>query len=236
MPPFAFVAPTIYVGGYDITCDLNKIDGSYTPNFLDVTSFCTGGWRARIAGLNDFEFNAEGFNDFSTTGVDANMDPLRGSISVVTVCPNSTATAGDPAYLFQALSVGDHANAVLGEAATFGLPFKGKSQMVRGYVSAPRASRAVTGSSSVVQAGTASGGQVFATRNVFSSAGNLASWIEQATNASMINPVTRVAFSTTSVAGGEWVSATITATAGSYWRASWVTAAANDFSISFAIR
>ncbi len=236
MAPFAFTNPTIYVGGYDMTCDLRQINGSYNPNFLDVTTFCSGGWHARIMGLNDFDFNAEGFNDFSAAGIDATMAPLYGTTQVVTVVPNSTPLAGDAAYLFRALSVGEHSTAVVGEAATFALPFKGQQQMISGDLAAPRASVAVSGSSSAVQSGTASNGQVFATRNVFSSAGNLASWIESSTNASFLGAVTRVAFTTISAAGGEFVSATISTTAGSFWRARWVTAAANDFSISFAIR
>jgi hypothetical protein len=243
MPAFAFVSPTVFVGAYDLTNDLNKLDGSYNPNFLDATTFGSGGWRTRLQGLIDVDFMVEGFNDFSATGIDADMAPLLGSINVVTVTPNSTATAGNAAYLFRALAVGDHAGATVGELATVGMPFKGQTQMVSGFVSAPQASRTATGSASVVQAGTSSSGQIWATRHVFSAAGGsptLASWIEQATNAAMIGAVTRVAFSTATSAGGEWVSASITTTAGSYWRASWVFGGTNtptfDFGISFAIR
>lgn len=239
MPAFAFTSPVIYVGQYDITCDLNKIEGAYEPDFIDVTTFCSGGWHSRIQGLIDTSFTAEGFQDFtSAAAIDSSSAPLLGSVAVVTVGVNSPTggAAGDPAYLFQALSVGKQQQATIGDASKFTLPFKGKSQMVPGYISAPRASRSASGSASVVQAGTSSNGQVFATRHVISSAGNLASWIEQATNVGMVNAVTRATFTTTSSAGGEWVSASVTTTAGSYWRAQWVTSSANDFVISFAIR
>ena len=243
MPPFAFVSPVVYVGAFDLTNDLNKVDGTYDPNFLDVTNFGSGGWRSRIQGLIDVGFNAEGFDDFSSTGVDANTYPFFGTRQVVTVSPNSTLTAGDPAYLFQALSVGQAAPVTVGEAATFTLPFKGHTQMVSGSISAPRASRTATASASAVQEGTASNGQVFATRNIFTVSGNsptLASFVEQSTSSTMANSVTRVAFSTATAVGGEWVTAAITTTAGSYWRASWVVGGTGtptfDFSISFAIR
>ena len=243
MPPFSFVSPTIFVGAFDVTSDLNKIDGSYNPEFLDVTNFGSGGWHTRISGLNDVDFNAEGFNDYTaSTGVDTELNPLLGAINVVTVAPNSTATAGDAAYLFQALYVANGQSAEIGQAAKFTGAHKGKSQMVRGFVSAPRVSRTATASASAVQAGTASGGKVFATRHIFSVTGNsptLASFIEQATNAAMINAVTRATFSTASTVGGEWVSTAVTTTAGSYWRASWVVGGTGtptfDFSIGLAI-
>lgn len=243
MPPFAAVASVVYVGAFDLTSDTNKIDGSYNPNFLDATTFGSGGWHARIAGLTDVDFTCEGFNDFSATGVDTNTYPLLGTTQVVTVGPNTGATAGDAAYLFRSLVVNAGDSADLGEVAKFTGAHKGQSQMVAGIISAPRVSRTATGSASVVQMGTASNGQVFATRHIFTVSGNsptLASFIESATNAAMLGAVTRASFTTASAVGGEWISATISATSGSYWRASWVVGGTGtptfDFSIGISIR
>lgn len=240
MPPFAFVSPVIYVGAYDVTSDLNQISGSYNPNFLEVTTFGSSGWRQRIQGLIDVDFTASGFQDFSSTGIDSNTAPLVGATNVVTVGPNSTATAGDPAYLFQSLLVGKHQPVQLGEAAKFELPFKGQAQMAAGIISAPRASRTATASASAVQEGTSST-KVFGTRHIFSVSGNsptLATFIESATNASMINPTTRLSFTTASTVGGEWQQAAAVG-GGSYWRASWVIGGTGtptfDFAVSLAI-
>lgn len=243
MAAFALTDPEIYVGAFDLSCDLNKIDGSYNPNFLDATTFCSAGWRARVAGLNDVDFSVEGFNDFATTGVDASTYPLLGTINVVTVSLTGNGAVGEPAYLFQSLHVGAAHGATVGELATFSGAHKGKSQMVSGKMGVERVSRTATASSSGVQLGTASSGQLFATRHVFSRSGNsptLATFIQSATNSSFIGAVTRAHFTTASAVGGEWVSASVAATSGTWWRFSWTIGGTGtptfDFAGAFSIR
>ncbi len=246
MAPFAFVNATIYVGQFDLTTYVNNISGKHTVAQLNVTTFGSGGWNARIAGLHDIDCTVSGFNDYSTvianvTGLDQNLYPLFAASNVVTIS-ETDGTAGAPTEMFKGLMTSQPNDFALGEAAPFSFDLKGNSQWAPGQMSAARVSRTATGSAADVVLGSAAGKKLFVTRHIFAVSGNsptLATFVESATNAAFLGATSRLSLTTATTVGSEWGNPYTGGTTDTHWRASWVIGGTGtptfDFAVSFGL-
>ena len=94
----------LYVGGYDVTGDMNEVSLSEKADMVDNTVFGDNS-RGRIAGMRDVELSAGGFWNASSgvTGTTyGKIDPvafrnLGSSMNAITILPNGTGL-GDIAY------------------------------------------------------------------------------------------------------------------------------------------
>ena len=99
--PFALTNAAIWVAGYDISADANKVSLNLSADELDVTTFGSGGARARIGGLKDIEATVEGFQTDAAGAVGPELFPKLGTADEAWVV-SPTGAAGSVAHGFRA--------------------------------------------------------------------------------------------------------------------------------------
>ena len=105
-----------YVGGYDMTSDLDMLEGQFDSESLTSTTF-PDTWKTIVGGLKSASLRASGFWQAGSGQVDpAVFDNFGGS--QVTLFGFST-TEGEPAYLFQARHVNYQLFGEVGSLAPF---------------------------------------------------------------------------------------------------------------------
>jgi len=114
----------IIAGSLDLTCVSNQIEVAVEAEEADVTSFCSGGWRDRIAGLKNVTANVSGFFD-ALTATDSTMFAQLGSAHHTSFCPDTTA-AGGTAYFCQSMEGAYQWGAKVGEVQPMSATFAGK--------------------------------------------------------------------------------------------------------------
>jgi hypothetical protein len=168
MASIAFVDPTIWVAGLDMTGDLNEVGLNVSVDELDSTTFGTTGYRARKGGLRTVEFTAGGFLDTST--IEPEVFPRLGTADrVVTIAPDGGET--NTAYIFRSGLFQADLGGAIGDLAAVKLTSKGTDPqgLVRGQVAKASGTVNSTGVlGSVVNVGAVSASQyVYAAFHVF---------------------------------------------------------------------
>lgn len=147
MAVFALTNVSAVVDSLELAGFARQISIDASADELDVTTLNSGGWRQKIPGLRTFTVAAEGFQDFDTTGVDPVFPGTTlGGLDTFTITPQSTATAGDVAFLGQGrLTNATPLTGNVGDVAGFSLNFAGTDRVVRGVMLHPTAARTATG-------------------------------------------------------------------------------------------
>lgn len=232
MAVFALTSSVIYVGGYDLSGDLSSVEGTIETNDLDVTTFGSGGWHARIAGLHDVSMSGEAFLDYST--YEPAAYPLAGSSTqtpiVLGVQDGNTSSV---AYLFRGVQTSLGLPEQLGDAAKMKIDMAGSGLAARGQFLGAKASVAANGSSSGVTI-SALTSSAYGILSVFGASTNLNVVIESGSSAAFANAATRIQFSTTSSVGAEFQSQ-VSTTTNQTWRIRW-TGTSTGFAVAFAIK
>lgn len=128
-----------YIGGYDLTGDMNEVTLSEKIDVLDVTKFGSNS-RQRTAGLSDVEFTAGGFWNASSAinqgTTYQKIDPvafnkLGTSQAALTVLPNGTGL-GDIAYSAGGLLAEYSPGGSIGDMLGYTIAANGNGQLSRG--------------------------------------------------------------------------------------------------------
>lgn len=175
MTSIALTDAVVWVAGYDFTTDLNQVSVNASVEELDVTTFGSGGYRSRIAGLKNVEAQIGGYWQASALATSNRPDTetfsnLGIADRVATIAPTSTATS--PAYMFRGGHFNYEAFGQVGDVIPFSVNcINTNSQgLIRGQVAKAKGSVSATGGmGSVLNLGPVAANQyLYATFHVFS--------------------------------------------------------------------
>lgn len=236
MSVYALTQPDIYVGSFDLSNDCNSIDGKIDLNDLDVTTFGSGGWHARIAGLADVSLNLEGFTNLGAGNSETYLWSILGTNNPVTI-GETDGSQGSPALLLRQVELGHEQSLTVGDAAGFKVPLKGSSVAVRGTVLWGKSTVAAsTSSGTFISLGAVATTQyLYGTQHIFSFSGtSIVTTIKSATNASGLGATTRLTFTSQNTASAEFAARVAGPITDTFWGAS-TTIVGSTASITFAV-
>lgn len=209
MGSFALVDATAWIAGYDFTGDSNELGLSLSADELDATTFGSGGYRTRKAGLRNTEMNLAGFWQSAITDApDPQIFPNLGVADrVVTLAP--TPAEASTAYMFQAIKLGYDMFGPIGELTPFSLAAMGSNGVgaVRGQIAAAKQNKSATGVlGSVLNLGAPGAGQfVYATVHVFAAGTTITLQLQSDDSAGFSSPTTQATIGPITTAGGTWM-------------------------------
>lgn len=219
MAVFALTDVFVHVDGHDYSCDSNVATLDMTAAELDVSTFCSNGWKEVIAGVKTTTFNLEGFWQAGSGEMDPEVHPNLGGTKVFTIGP--TKTDGEVAYFWRGGEFhyepfkGSH-----GDVAGFLLSSVGKDGY--GVVRGARAMAKVTTSTTGVKGAgvnivATSGEYVYADLHVFSAGTSADVRVQSATESTFATANTVHTFSVTA-AGGNWMTRVAATSGQNYYR------------------
>lgn len=233
---FALLNATCWLDDYDFTTDTNKITVGVERPDLDATTFGTGPWKSKAAGLLDFSLHEEGF---WSGPVDAEGFSDLGTVDrAATVSPDGV--AGSIAYMGQCAKFKYSAFGAVGELVPFALDAMGSNSvgMVRGQVAKAKGAVSATGALGSVLTLTAptTGQYVYAVVHVFGTPGTtMTVQVQSDDNAPFASPTTRATFPAITAAGGYWLTRVAGPFAGeTFWRLN-ISAITGTFTVAGAI-
>ena len=231
----------IFLGGMDLSGDLNALALNYSAEMLDATGFGDD-TRVKQGGLLGITCNAEGF--VNTANSDPILhDAIAASAEPVTIGANGGAE-GDAAYMFMAAAAGYTPGGAVGEHHKFSFdaeqgeaPDGTPPNLIRGQIH-QNGVETVSGNSTGIDLGAlADGSSMYATLHVYAaSAGDsLDVTIESDDNAGFTSATERASFSLFSALGSEWLEPQIAGPiTDTHWRVKWVIGG-SDPSFTFAV-
>lgn len=223
MAVYALTSPDIYVGTFDLSNDCNAIDGKIDLNDLDVTTFGSGGWHARIAGLADVALNLEGFTNLGSGNSEQYLFSILGTTNNVVTIGEVDGTQGSAALLLRTIELGHEQSLKVGDAAGFKIPMKGSSVAVRGTMLWGKSTVAAsTSSGTYISVGAVATTQyLYGTQHVFGFSGtSIVTTIKSATNASGLGATTRLTFTSQNTASAEFAARVAGPITDTFWGAS----------------
>lgn len=196
-----------------MSCHANQVEVAAEADELDVTTFCSGGWRQRITGLASFNVMASGFQDYVAPGPGVTFPSdtaLSGALDTFTVAPTGD-TAGSPAFFGQSRNVSlTELSGSVGEVAGFSLGAAGTSRLVRGVMAHPVLERTATGTGDILALTAPDVGQaLYASFHVHSvtGTGSIVFTVQSASGVVFSGPNTRITSSSFTAVGHEFASA-----------------------------
>jgi hypothetical protein len=237
MAVYALTSPDIYVGNFDLSSDCNAIAGKIDTNDLDVTTFGSGGWHARIAGLHDVSLDLDGFTNLGSSNSEQYLMSILGVANQVATIGETDGSQGSPALMLRTIELGHEQSLKVGDAATFKIPLKGSSVAVRGTMLWGKSTVTGTTTNGVyVSLGAVGATQyLYGTQHIFSFAGtSIVTVISSATNASGLGATTRLTFTSQSTASAEFAARVAGPITDTFWGAS-TTIVGATASITFAV-
>jgi len=211
----------IYVGQYDVSGDLNKVDLGNGGSDLNATVFNNTAGNT-LAGLYKPKLSATGL---VTLGAGLVHENLRSNLGVadvpITVSPQSGA-AGDVAVFLKAIQATYTVGAKVGELLPFTLMASGRGvPAIAGNLFIAAGAKTATGTSSVIQQGAVSATQkVYAAVHVLAASGStptLDITLKSAAAVGFSSPTTRITFAQKTAVGSDFQSLAGAVT-DQYWR------------------
>lgn len=209
MGSFALVDVTTHVAGYDMTTDMNQLSMNVSADELEDTTFGSGKFRTRKAGLKDVEADLEGYWQAGTTAVDTESFASLGvADQVVTMGPS--AVEGETAYLWRGEKFTYSSFGEIGSLVPFSLNMKGSNGqgLSRGVWLKSKANVAAigaTGTAFQLVGGVASGAALYGNFHVFSAGTTVTAVVESATANTFAGATTRLTFGPITAVGGTMV-------------------------------
>jgi len=197
----------VFVGGYDLSGDHNRLTLALTFEALDVTGFNSGGYRKRIAGLGDVELSGSGFWEAGSGEPDTVLFPLLGTTEVMSVLPKD-ATDGERGYAMQAVAITYEMGAAVGEVMPFTLAARGKTTVAQGMIlHPPDTARTVSGNGTARQLGAGTGKRVYAGLHVIAASGTLDVKVQTDNASGFLSPTDLITFTQATTVGAQFLSA-----------------------------
>lgn len=204
----------IYLGGYDLSGDLNQVKLGIKANILDNSTFASGSAKAFRAGLKSSTVEASGYwNDVGDAGLYAEIGAAAGD--PITISPG-LAVVGDLAFLLPARA-GEYApGAAHGEMLAFSFNAEGQSEAVRGQIAANSAITA-TGSGTGVNLGVPAKRiyVAFHVTGVTGAGATITAKVQSGATNAFAAPVDQITLTAATAIGGQFAS--VAAVAGGPW-------------------
>jgi hypothetical protein len=225
-----------FVGPADLTAQSNKVELDDSMEEKDVTNFGSGGKKEVIAGLESVAISAEGFYQSGDPGyADDEWWTNRRTVEAHTVFPapaTTQLTAGDTAYLTQAVRLSAKLFGTVGDVATFALTATGAYPLARGAcLLGPGTTVTTTGTGTAVNVGAVAAGKgLYASLHVVSISGTsnptLNVKVQSDDNSGMTSATDVITF-TAATAVGSQVARVAGAITDNYFRVSYTTSGTN---------
>lgn len=226
LTPTVLLDARIYLETADMTGFSNKVEVTSSVVDLDKTTFASGGWNERTAGLFDSQVVIDGLWDVGdlTKPDDTLWANLGAAGTAVTVVPTG-GTVGSLAYLGKTLESDYKPGAQVGQLLAWTATLKGNTAIARGQILHPQGTaRTTTGNGTAVQLGGVLAAQrLYANLHVLSVSGTTPSItvaIQSNVDNTFGSPTTRLTFLADTGLDGQALSVLgpITDT---WWRATW---------------
>ncbi len=155
LTPTVLLDARIYLESADMTGFSNKVEVTSSAVDLDRTTFASGGWNERTAGLFDSQVAIEGF--FQALDLTMPDDTLWANLgaagTAVTVVPTA-GTVGSLCYLGKTLETDYKPGGKVGDLLGWSATLKGNTAIARGQILHPQGTaRTSTGNGTGVQLG-----------------------------------------------------------------------------------
>lgn len=222
MSVFVLKNSKIYLGGYDVSGDLNKATMGYKAEEKDITTFGQSA-KKRICGLSDTDLKLNGFwqADSSSYKVeDILWSKFAISDEVITIFPQ-TGAAGELGYSFKAMEGEYSPGGQVGDVLGFDMSAMANDLLVR-------ATCMESGAKTSTAAGTGRQlGAVLATQKVYAGIHILAKSgtlptldikIQSDDNASFTSATDRITLTQMNAIGAQWATPLAGAITDDYWR------------------
>lgn len=213
MTAFSLTDATILIHDHDFSGDSNQTTLAAEAEGLDSTTFRSGGYRARVAGLKTVQLDVSGFWD-PTPDAAIFSDIDAGVVNrACTVSPNNA--EGSTAYLFKAGYFNYSQYGDVGAIAPFSLTMMNtdKSGLVRGAL-LKRATTAAGADVTVNATGAtgtanqlgavASGKYLYASFHVLTAGTTITGVVESDDSNAFSSATTRITFGPITTTGGTW--------------------------------
>lgn len=229
MATFVLTNAKLWVAGYDLSGDHNRVGLTYAAELLDATVFGDA-TRKRVGGLKVVTLEHGGFWNDADDGVDEQYWSRLGlSDEVMTLSPDGGAE-GALAYTFKSV-LGEYApGGQLGELLAFTVRGEGRDVLVRGTVMV-NGTKTTTGASTSRQLGSVGSSQrVYASLHVLAVSGTnptLDVTVRSDDNQGMTSPTTRITFPQETAIGAAWGAPAAGPISDSWWEVAWTLGGTN---------
>ena len=223
----------IYVSEQRLSCDTAAVQLELSVDTTDATTFCTDGWRDRLAGLKGFGIGIEGYLNLGPGGTEEYMAEIHGEPNqLITIAP-VTGAEGNIAYFMRATTTNLSRSATLANPFGFSLQAESQNIAVRGtMLHVGTESGNHTGED--YQLGAVSATQrLYAGLHVFSGSGAFVVTIQSSADDTFASPTTRLTFAT--VLTGTAASFEFASVAGPVTDTYWRMVATNPVTRNFAV-
>lgn len=214
MPAFSLTEATVHVHDLDLSGYANQVTLAAEAEALEDTTFRSGGWRSRVAGLKSVAFDAAGFWD-PAPDEKTFAAMLAGSMGhACTVSP--TNVEGDTAYIFQGGRFSYSQFGDVGSLAPFSLSMMNTNRegLLRGAmlkrttddVGDPEniTATGVAGTAAVQLPAVASGQFLYAAFHVFTAGTTITAQVQSDDADTFGSATTRLTIGPITAAGGTW--------------------------------
>lgn len=212
-----------YVGGYDMSGDLNGIALKYGADLKDATSIADS-TRQRRPGLKDVGFQLDGYWNGGVGNVDDQAFNSMVAVNDVpiTLCP-IVGAEGEIVYTFKADTAQYAPGAKVGDMFAFSVQGGGDADLVRATMM-QNSARTVTGTGTIMQLGAVSALQkLWAALHIVavSGAGTIVAKVQSAALIGFGSPTDRITFSSAAAVGSQWAAPVAGAITDQFWRVTW---------------
>ena len=222
MAEYVFTDGRLFFDGYDLSDHTQSVTLELSADEVDVTPINSGGYRSKIAGLQDASLSANGFFEAGSAKPDTLLGISTGSEIIGTVSP--TSDAGDTSYFLKSRQFNYSIGGAIGDAMPFSITNANSSdRAVRGTIMVDdSANLTATGNSTARQLGAVSATQkIYIAAHVVSISGTSTPTVTfklQSDNGSgFSSPTDRITLTAITAAGAQY-SSVAGAITDDYWR------------------
>ena len=217
----------LWVGGFDLSGDMNAIALKYGADMKEKTTFASGGFRERLPGVQFYSFQHEGFWTGGTGNVDDAIFNSAFNVqnTVMTIDGQGAGAEGDIAYTGQVNLASYTPGAKHGDVLAFSVSGDSDGDvLVRGKVCL-NGTKTSSSTGTIFNLGAVTSAQkVYAALHVIDpvsgSTPTLDVVIESAALVGFGSPTTRITFSQANAKGAQFKS-TAGAITDAFWRVKW---------------
>ena len=233
--PFVLTDATAWLAGLSITGYSSEMSVKVDVDDQDVTTFGSGGYRSRIAGLTSVEAEMKGFWDI---GLDTPGFTNLGTVDqVATLTANNT--EGGPAWFFQAGNFSWERFGKVGEVDPFTLSLMGTNGvgLVAGQLAKAKGNVSATGAlGSAVNVGASTATQyVYVAFHVFTAGTTVTLQPQSDTASNFPSATTQATIDPLTTTGGTWMARLAGPFVGETWWRLNVSAITGTFNVGAAI-
>ena len=209
MATFVLTDGRFFLNGFDMSGHTQSMTLDLTADEVDVTSINSGGFRSKIAGLQDASLTANGFFEAGADKPDGLLGVSAGAELIGTVSP--TSSAGDTAYFLKSRNFSYSIGGAVGDVMPFSITNANSSdRAVRGTIMVDdSANLTATANSTGRNLGAvAAGKSLFVAAHVVSVSGTstptLAVKVQSDDNGSFTSPTDRITLTNFTAVGAQY--------------------------------